>query len=98
MFEGRYALELDLRAVAVEVDEGEDLRFVRQGDKDPPGEVVSLATELPILLLVVVEVEEDDDAVDTFDCDRKKVLVWFRCEGDRISIMPSSSSSTVIPA
>jgi hypothetical protein len=70
VFEGRYVLELDLRAVAVEEDEGDGLRFVRQGDKDPAGEVVSvLAWELLVLLLVVedVEVEEEEDAVDTFD-------------------------------
>ena len=64
VFEGRYALEVGLRAVAVEEDEGEDLRFVRQGDKDPAGEVASLVL---VLLLVVVEVEEEEDAVDTFD-------------------------------
>ena len=56
VFEGRYELELDLRAVEVEEDEGEGLRFVRQGDKDPEGEVVSLTRELLVLLLVVVEV------------------------------------------
>ena len=64
MFEGRYILELDRRAVAVEEDEGEGLRFVRHGDKDPEGEVASLVL---VLLLVVVEVEEEEDAVDTFD-------------------------------
>ena len=57
-------LEPDLRAVAVEEDEGEGLRFVRQGDKDPAGEVASLVL---VLLLVVVEAEEEEDAVDTFD-------------------------------
>ena len=70
VFEGRYVLGLDLRAVAVEEDDGEGLRFVRQGDKDPEGEVVSvLARELLVLLLVVeaVEVEEEEDVVDTFD-------------------------------
>ena len=70
VFEGRYVLELDLRAVAVEEDEGEGLRFVRQGDKDPAGEVVFvvsvLAREL-LLPLSAVEVEEEEDALDTFD-------------------------------
>lgn len=61
VFEGRYVLELDLRAVALEEDEGEGLRFVRQGDNDPAGEVASL------VFVLVVEVEEEDDAVDTFD-------------------------------
>ena len=66
MFEGRYVLELDLRAVAAVAveDEGEGLRFDRQGDKDPAGEVASLVL---VLLLVVVEVDEEEDAVDTFD-------------------------------
>ena len=41
VFEGRYVLE---RAVAVEEDDGEGLRFVLQGDKDPAGEVVSVLT------------------------------------------------------
>lgn len=54
-------LELDLRAVALEEDEGEGLRFVRQGDNDPAGEVASL------VFVLVVEVEEEEDAVDTFD-------------------------------
>lgn len=70
VFKGRYVLELDVRAVAVEEDEGEGLLFVRQGDKDPAGEVVSVLTwELLVLLLVVeaVEVEEEEDAVDAFD-------------------------------
>jgi hypothetical protein len=53
VFEGRYVLELDLRAVAVEDDEGEGLRLGRQGDKDPAGEVASLVLAL---LVVVVEV------------------------------------------
>ena len=68
VFEGRYVLELDLRAVAVDEDEGEGLRFVRQGDKDPAGDVESvvLARELLVLLLAV-EVEEEEDALDTFD-------------------------------
>ena len=91
-------MELDLRAVAVEEDEGEGLRFVRQGDNDPAGEVVSVPAR-EILVLLLVEVEEEED-VDAFDSDRNKVLVsiWFRCEEDRISIMPSSSSSTTAPA
>lgn len=60
-----------------------------------------LAWELFVLLLLVVlveavDVEEEEDAVDTFDWDRTGgfVLVWFRCEEDRISITSSSSSSS----
>ena len=61
-------MEVDLRAVAVEEDEGEGLRFVRQGDKDPAGEVVSvLARELLVLLLVVAVEVEEEEHVDTFD-------------------------------
>ena len=56
--EGRYVLELYLRAVAVE-DDGEGFRFNREGERDPAGEVVSVLAE--------VEVEEEEDAVDTFD-------------------------------
>jgi len=104
--EGRYVLELYLRAVAVEDAEEEGFRFIREGERDPAGEVVSvLAWELFVLLLVLVEaveaveVEEEEDAVDTFDWDRTEgfILVWFRCEEDRISITPSSSSSSGDP-